>query len=439
MSTAEVAVAKPEPSPQGHPPAIWFFFWGEFAERSSYYGMRAILFVYMTDMIHGLKMDDDDAGTIYSIFKMACYCLPILGGFLADRFFGRYWTIVGFSVPYVLGHFILGYENVTCLIVALCLLAGGSGVIKPNISTLLGLTYDQKRPGQPQLRSAALLWFYVAVNVGALISQIVMPELRVKYGYAIAFAFPAWVMVGALIIFALGKPHYAVETREHHELTPAERHERWLTLTKLFGVFGIMSFFWMAYEHNDSVWIKFIEANVDLQITESFTAKQDQLQFLNAACVILMVPAFNFLFKRIDPKQKVFTAAVKMTIGFVFTAAAVGVMALAAWHASASTEKISIAWPIAAYVVLTVGEILVYGTGLDLAYSVAPKSMKGFVTACFLLTNTLGNFLNSFFLRTYNKGLTPTQFYGLTMVIVLLAAVAFYFVARRLNTQSAPE
>src|SRR5436305_15230845 len=142
--------------PTGHPPAIWFFFWGEFAERSSYYGMRAILFLYMTQALlrpDGSHLADTDAGPIYSGFKMACYFLPLLGGYIADRWLGRYWTIVGFSVPYVLGHFILGIPSPVALFIALALLAGGSGVIKPNISTLMGHTYDRKRPGQEALRS----------------------------------------------------------------------------------------------------------------------------------------------------------------------------------------------------------------------------------------------------------------------------------------------
>src|SRR5689334_5794812 len=185
-------------TPQSHPPAIWFFFWGEFAERSSYYGMRAILFLYMTTALH---YSDTDASPTYAAFKMGCYLLPLLGGLLADRWLGRYWTIVGFSVPYVLGHFILGFSDPIILgdaiqglppdrlnfiahmllFISLALLAGGSGVIKPNISSLLGQTYDQKRPGQERLRTSAFLWFYLAINVGALISQLFMPWIRESY------------------------------------------------------------------------------------------------------------------------------------------------------------------------------------------------------------------------------------------------------------------
>src|ERR1700759_4952186 len=116
------AAALPPDKATGHPPAIWYFFWGEFAERCSYYGMRAILFLYLTKALH---FSDTQATPIYSAFKMACYFLPLLGGIIADRWLGRYWTIVGFSVPYVLGHFILGIPNEIAMFAALGLLAGG--------------------------------------------------------------------------------------------------------------------------------------------------------------------------------------------------------------------------------------------------------------------------------------------------------------------------
>ena len=213
MSSRSSAAATPADLPkqtkERHPVAFWFFFWGEFAERSSYYGMRAILPLYLTT---ALLMPATTAGPVYYSFKMACYFLPLVGGYLADRYFGKYWTIVGFSVPYVLGHFILGIENEVALFIALVLLAGGSGVIKPNISTLMGLTYDQQRPGLERLRSAAFMWFYFSINVGALISVVSLPFIRDNWGYAVAFQFPAWLMAGALCIFAAGKRHYAVET-----------------------------------------------------------------------------------------------------------------------------------------------------------------------------------------------------------------------------------
>ena len=163
-------------------------FWGEFAERASYYGMRTILFLYLTTQF---GLSDAVAGSTYSYFKAACYFLPLLGGYLADRFFGKYWTIVGFSVPYVAGQLLIGFADQYTIFLALALLAAGSGVIKPNISALLGQTYDQKRPGNGALRANAFMWFYFSVNLGATISMALLPWVRDKYGYKAAFLIPA--------------------------------------------------------------------------------------------------------------------------------------------------------------------------------------------------------------------------------------------------------
>src|SRR5512146_2156647 len=90
---------------KSHPKGFWFIFWGEFAERCSYYGMRAILLLYM---IERLGFSDGQANANISYFMAACYLLPLVGGYLADNYIGKYRTIVGFSLPYILGHVILG-------------------------------------------------------------------------------------------------------------------------------------------------------------------------------------------------------------------------------------------------------------------------------------------------------------------------------------------
>src|SRR5258708_286806 len=180
-----------------HPIGFWFFFWGELAERSSYYGMRAILTLYMTQ---ALGFSDGRASMTMSYFIAACYFLPLVGGYIADNYFGKYWTIVGFSIPYILGHVLLGIESTTFLLIALSLLAMGSGVIKPNISTLMGMTYDQKRPGDEKLRSDAFAMFYWAINIGAALSSFAMPQIRTRWGYAGAFLMRAALMVVAFTI-----------------------------------------------------------------------------------------------------------------------------------------------------------------------------------------------------------------------------------------------
>src|SRR5438874_9561073 len=161
----EAGVSQIKPAaPTSHPTGFYFFFWGEFAERCSYYGMRAILAKYMTDQ---LGIPQDNSAAYSACFSAAVYFLPLLGGWVADNFFGKYWTIVGFSLPYILGHVILGVDNVPFQDDALCLLATRSGVIKPHISTATGIAYDQPRPGQTRPLRAADAMLSAAVAVGA--------------------------------------------------------------------------------------------------------------------------------------------------------------------------------------------------------------------------------------------------------------------------------
>jgi POT family proton-dependent oligopeptide transporter len=505
----ENAVADSAPAaavPTSHPIGFWFFFWGEFAERASFYGMRTILALYLTSV---LGFAATAAGPIQYRFKAAVYFLPLLGGFIADRFFGKYWTIVGFSIPYVAGHFILGIPHPIAVYIALALLAGGSGVIKPNISTLMGQTYDEQRPGQEKLLSSAFLWFYFSINVGSLISTFALPAIRdhysgpipdkallqqayalayqfpaldpvklvelvtrprLQHAYALAFQFPAWLMVGALIVFAAGKPFYAKEKRVRRTSTPEERAVRWKTLGKLAGIFALIIFFWVPYEHNDTIWVWFIRDYVNLPHLPHIPAlgltnpeqrvAPDQVQSLNPLFVLIFAPFFVWFFRKVDPNDRIFTTTNRMLLGF-----GMGVLsALLMWAAAAlaggspdapqglvvpEAQKISIFWPAAAYITLTLAEVLIYGTGLELSYTAAPQSMKGFITGCFLATIMIADLINDRMSQLYGGSLTdplehrgrlsPAWFFGVMALIAIAAMVGFYFVGRRLQRQSAAE
>jgi dipeptide/tripeptide permease len=465
--------------PTSHPVAFWFFFWGEFAERASFYGMRTILALYLTSV---LGFAATDAGPIQYRFKAAVYFLPLLGGFIADRFFGKYWTIVGFSIPYVAGHFILGIPHPIAVYIALALLAGGSGVIKPNISTLMGKTYDEQRPGQEKLLSAAFLWFYFSINVGSLISTFALPAIRdhyagphadkaqLQHAYALAFQFPAWLMVASLIVFAAGKPFYAKDKIVRRTVTPEERAERWKTLWKLAGIFTLIVFFWVPYEHNDTIWVWFIRDYVNLPHLPHIPAlgwtdperrvAPDQVQSLNPLFVLIFAPFCVWFFRKVDPNDRVFTVTNRMLLGF-----GMGVIsALLMWGAGAfaasspnaaegfvvpEAQKISVLWPVVAYITLTLAEVLIYGTGLELSYTAAPQSMKGFITGCFLATIMIADLINDRMSQLYGGSLTdpldhrgrfsPAWFFGVMALIAVAAMVGFYFLGRRLQRQSAAE
>ena len=520
-----------------HPPGFWFFFWGEFAERCSYYGMRAILSLYMIDILGFSKAN---AGTYVTIFIGLCYILPLLGGWIADNLFGKYWTIVGFSIPYVIGQLLVGIEDPVFVFIALGLLAMGSGVIKPNISTLMGLTYDQQRPGDTQLRSDAFSMFYFSINVGAALSQFAMPMLRDNFGYQRAFLFPAALMVLALIIFAAGKKYYAVEqVGKARVIDEEERKMRWVVLLRLLGLFALVMFFWAIFDQAATTWIFFADTYMDCTIFGQ-EVSADQIQAFNPVFILVLLPMFPILWRFLASRGINVRPTDKMVLGFILTAVTMGIMAIAGYLAGpaekvvrllekrnvvllplsvlpesvqrtvketgslpegdfarifgansvslepsykttlapgtykieggtltvsvsevtftpggepadnaprvtlgvidyAPRDRVSVWWQVFAYLILTVAEILISVTGLELAFVAAPKSMTSFVTGCWLLTVGIANMLlNIPFTQAYPY-MTPSNYFTMLTLTMIVVTVAFLFVAKNFNRNDRPK
>ncbi len=529
-----------------HPVGFWFIFWGEFAERCSYYGMRAILALYMADQ---LGFGDANAATFYSLFIAACYFLPLVGGYLADNYFGKYRIIVAFSIPYILGHFVLGVEEPLFLFLALGLLAMGSGVIKPNISTLMGLTYDQQRPGQEQLRSTAFAMFYMAINIGAAISMFALPLIRDAHGYRVAFLFPALLMALAFVIFAAGKPFYAVEVISRKKTEPEEFMLRWQILGRIGLLFLLVLFFWAVFDQSSSTWVFFARTYMDCELF-GWRIPPDLMQSWNPVLIVLLLPFVTWLWTALDRRGIKVRATDKILLGFLLTMVCMGVMAIpgllagpvektvalrtfkkdeirteerihqdrareayydlvvaqvAQLYGVAETQalqkkldelrllpnaqqalyrrqalptlaastvgllaapvpeaavmapvlaatssapqrtqvdyvrpenRVTVWWQVLAYLVLTIAEILISVTGLELAFTAAPNTMKSFVTSLWLLTVFLANVLNAVMVRLYPV-MNPGMYFLMFTSIMLVVTALFVLVARQFNRRMA--
>jgi POT family proton-dependent oligopeptide transporter len=192
------------PNADRFPPQIKYIIGNEACERFSYYGMIGILELYLKDR---MQMGSDGATQVLHLFGTAVYFLPLFGGWLADRFLGRYWTILSISLFYCLGHGTLAlFEgNRAGLFAGLTLLAIGAGGIKPCVSAFVG---DQFGPKQDRALTKVYAWFYWAINLGAAFGYFVIPIVRNKAGYSWAFGVPGLSMGIATLIFWLGTKHY---------------------------------------------------------------------------------------------------------------------------------------------------------------------------------------------------------------------------------------
>lgn len=463
-----------------HPSGFWFIFWGELAERSSYYGMRAILALYMTEKLGFTQAQSAQA---MAVFIGACYFFPLIGGWVADNLFGKYWTIVGFSVPYILGHLVLGIETRTFLVIALGLLAMGTGVIKPNISTLMGLTYDQQRPGDEALRSDAFGIFYMAINIGAVISQVAMPYIRSAYSYQLAFAFPAALMIISFAFFAAGKKRYAVENVDRtRKLTPEETKSKSQivlliavmavifagitaaslaessalqvlgivgfigfaavmisVLGRLGAIFVLVSFFWAIFDQSASTWIFFAKSDFNLDVTlpiiGAMRIEPDAIQAINGGLVIVLVPTFSIIWRAVgNARGRDVRPTDRMLVGFVLTATTMLVMGVAGFVA-VDGVKVSILWQAGAYVFLTAAEICISVVGLELAFAAAPKHMKSVVTACWLSCVAIANLcINAPITELYDK-MAHGPYFMMLAGMMVPAIIVFLFVAKGFNAE----
>lgn len=198
--------ASPAETTAPHPRGLYVLFATEMWERFSYYGMRALLVLYL---VNGLGWAPKDSSNVYKWYTSLVYLTPLLGGFLADRYLGLRSSIVAGGVLMAIGHFLMAFERLPFFFAALAFLIAGNGFFKPNISTLVGKMYgpDDRR------RDGAFTIFYMGINIGAGLSPIVCGWLRQKYGYGYGFGAAGVGMVIGLTVFLLGQTRVMADVK----------------------------------------------------------------------------------------------------------------------------------------------------------------------------------------------------------------------------------
>ena len=388
------------------PPGIPFIIGNEFAERFCYYGINAILSIYMTQFLH---YGDAQATKWQSLFKTAAYFAPLIGAIAADVFWGKYRTILTFSIAYVLGCSILALGPTTpmTLAVGLGFIALGTGGIKPCVSTNVG---DQFTSRNQHLIERAFSYFYLSINAGSSISIYFCPVLLQNYGPRLAFGMPAAMMVVATVVFWAGRKRFAV-------VPPAGR--QWLKdvlsveglrlVGSLLIVYFFVALFWSLWDQsNGQTWT--LQATSDLMdknIGFGFTLLPAQIQVVNGLLILIMVPIFTFGVYPLLGRLFEVTPLRKIGMGLFVVAAS---FLIVSWieQRIQSGLRVSAWWQICAYVVLTASEVLVSITALEFSYKQAPLRMKSFIMALFLLSISFGNAITAFVNDAMVLPLTPS-------------------------------
>jgi len=374
------------------PPGIPYIIGNEAAERFNFYGMRAILVVFMTKYLMDRSgavapMNENEATGWYHLFLSANYFFPMLGAVVSDAFFGKYRTIFWLSLVYCAGSVVLALDHTRFgLTAGLTLIALGSGGIKPCVSSHVG---DQFGPDNQPLLSRAFGWFYFSVNFGSFFSILLIPWLLEKYGPMPAFGVPAVLMLLAAFVFWMGRFKFAhIPPTGRTFLRDTFSREGLTALGRLCVIYAFVAIFWSLWDQSGGEWVTQAE-KMDLHFA-GINWLSSQIQALNAIMILAFIPLFQYLIYPAISKVFPLTPLRKIGLGLIVTGLS---FLVSAWIETqiASGLKPSIGWQIPAYALLSAGEVMVSITGLEFAYTQAPKHMKAMVQALYLLAVSAGN------------------------------------------------
>lgn len=412
--------------PNRWPTQIRFILGNEAAERFSFYGVKAILALYITNV---LLMTQDDATQIIHLFGFVNYFTPLLGAWVSDRWWGRYNTIFWVSLSYCAGHGVMALSDafptiqgkVICMYVGLGLIAFGAGGIKPCVSAFMG---DQFSPEQKHLLQKAYAAFYWAINLGSTASFFIIPFIHKHYGYSWAFGVPGLAMALATWILWLGRKRYVRVPPSHETRTAGffrvalfavnnqairkpgqtfwdvartkfsnDEVDAAKSVGPILSIFALAPIFWALFDQTFSTWVlqgaKMIPFIIRIPLFNfSYTIGPEEMLAANPIMVMLFLPVMTLL---VYPALgRLATPLRRMSAGMFLAGFSFVVVAYMQTLLDKGVE-FSVLWQCVPYVVLTIAEILFSTTGLEFAFREAAASMKSTIIAFWWLSVALGN------------------------------------------------
>ncbi|MFO7180424.1 MAG: peptide MFS transporter [Pseudomonadota bacterium] len=410
-----------------HPPGLVILFFAEMWERFSYYGMRGLLKLYMAnylfvtarEALQGCKQKSppcelspgdpdsvlfwssirsllpsdpvEQASLLYGAYTGLVYATPLLGGILADRWLGQRRTVVVGGVLMAAGHFLMASE--ASFFLALGLLILGNGAFKPNVSTQVGSLYA---PGDPR-RDGAFTIFYMGINVGAFLSNLVCGTLAALYGWHYGFGAAGVGMVLGLVVYLLGGRYLAPDARERARTADAVDSGP-LTADERRRVFALVALcalnvvFWAVYEQQGNTMQTWADERTIWPELAGFQIPSTWYQSLNPFFIILLAPLLDLYWRAQSRRGREPTSVTKMAIGCILLGSSFIVMMAGA--GIIGDGKGSLFWPVLCTFLLTVGELYLSPIGLSLVTKVSPARIVSMMMGFWFLSSFLGNFLS---------------------------------------------
>ena len=416
----------------GHPRGLSTLFFTEMWERFSYYGMRAFLIYYMTASVAagGLGFADAEAGNIYGLYTGSAWGASILGGIIADRFLGQYRSVLIGGILIALGHFTLAFRALVFFYAGLVLIVLGTGLLKPNVSTLVGALY---RPGDSR-RDAGFSIFYMGINLGALFGPLIAGYLAQRVDWHVGFACAGVGMTAGLVQYVVGRHRLRMPVIDPPTETRNAKVERpagftpveWKRMGAIVVFFLVAILFWGAYEQAGSTLALFADRYTRLEVF-GFSFPSSWFQSVQPIFVITLAPIFALIWVRLGDRDP--SVPAKLALGVLFMGIAFAVLVPAGAMAQSAGIRVSPWWLVLSYGVSELGELCLYPVGLSAVTKLSPTRILGLMMGVWLLSNAFGNMLAGASARFF-VSMPLQQYFGEVALILFVTAAIMFAVVK---------
>jgi proton-dependent oligopeptide transporter, POT family len=427
----------------GHPRGLSTLFFTEMWERFSYYGMRAFLILYM---VHALGFDDKHAGSVYGTYTASAWAAAIVGGIIADRWLGQYRSVLYGGIIIALGHFTLAFHPLPFFYAGLSLIVIGTGLLKPNVSGIVGSLYE---PTDTR-RDAGFSLFYMGINLGAFIGPLIAGYLAQKVDWHVGFACAGIGMTAGVVQYILGRhrlqpaverlerqrreAHAAVRERKQAETRAGPTEPTFWGFTKVewkrlaaMGVFFVFAaVFWGAYEQAGSTLNLFGDRYSNTTIL-GFTFPSSWFVSVQALFVILLAPAFAWLWIKLGKLEP--STPTKFAIGLLFTGLSFLLLMIPARHLQATPGiRVSPFWLIGCYFIQELGELSLSPVGLSVFTKLSPVKIVGLMLGVWFLADSVGNKVAGYAAGFISSAPLPDLFGTVAAVCLGASLIAFLMI-----------
>jgi len=458
MGAASDAVRLEDPHNKKHPPGLYLLFFTEMWERFSYYGMRAILVLYLTTSLisGGLGFDKAYAMSIYGFFTGAVYITPLIGGYLTDRFIGRRTAITIGGILMALGNFSLfAFNNTAGFYLGLAFIIIGNGFFKPNISTLVGELYTEN----DKRRDAAFTIFYMGINVGAFFAPLICGYLAEDYfktvvdgvehfGFKYGFLAASIGMIIGQVIFntlgnkylgdigkaPTGKPVQA-SAKASAANAPLTKQEKKRTAVILILVCFVV-FFWAGFEQAGSSLTIYADKFIDRELG-GWLVPTSWFQSLNPLFIVALAPILSALWiKLASSKRGDLSIPTKMALGMILLGLGFLVLLPAIWITGSDEHSIAvkanITFIVLTYFLHTLGELCLSPVGLSMVSKIAPIRFASLLMGVWLAGSGLANVLAGQ-LAAFTESLGYSQVFSLIGFAVIGLGLILLLFSKKLT------